>query len=228
MRERGPARAVRSVLDAQPWDSLAPHLVTAAHPGEAMAHMRQYSVSLVEWNRNVSNLISRNDEARFVSRHLRESIEPLRWLKECGAQRWLDFGSGAGLPAIPLAIGGLGSHWTLVESRRVKTLFILKVLKDIGLIGIDVVQARLEALASGDGLHRDFDGFTSRAVLALGPTLLLAARFVIPGGHAFLWKGSRRDEEMARDKLWSASWDFDGLLGIGDGQTAVARFTRLS
>ena len=37
-------------------------------------------------------------------RHLLESVEPAHWLKECGATRWLDFGSGAGLPAIPLAL----------------------------------------------------------------------------------------------------------------------------
>jgi hypothetical protein len=31
---------------------------------------------------------------------------------------------------------------------------------------------------------------------------------------------------MAADKAWREKWDFDGLLGIGDGTTTVARFKR--
>ena len=181
---------------------------------------------LIEWNRSVSNLISNNDEARIVERHIAESVEPAAWLKISPAIRWLDFGSGAGLPALPLAISGVGPHWTLVEARRMKTLFIRKAIDSMRLHDIEVVMARLETLGNEAGRIGAYSGFTSRATLALGPTLALAARFVAPGGSAFLWKGSQREHEMSADSSWQEAWEFDGLLGIGQGQTVVARFAR--
>ena len=181
---------------------------------------------VLQWNRKVSNLISKNDEVRIVARHVLESLEPAHWLKDCGAKRWLDFGSGAGLPAIPLALAGVGDEWTLVESRRTKTLFMRKALEELEIMRVTVVNERLENML-GTGDHAgSYDGFTSRATLTLSPTLELAAAFVRAGGTAFLWKGSRREEEMNADPAWRQKWDFEGLLGIGDGATAVARFRR--
>ncbi len=218
---------VTEVLERQPWDSLTPHLLKAgADAGQATARLRRYTELLLQWNRGVSNLVSRNDESRIVERHIAESIEPAHWLKESGASRWLDFGSGGGLPALPLALVGVGSAWTLVESRRTKTLFIRKALQEMGIEGVRVVLGRLESLVDEVGQLMRFDGFTSRATLPLGPTLVLAAHWVEPGGSAFLWKGSKREAEMASDRRWEEAWDFDGLLGIGQGQSAVARFRR--
>ncbi|HEY2954535.1 MAG TPA: 16S rRNA (guanine(527)-N(7))-methyltransferase RsmG [Candidatus Eisenbacteria bacterium] len=218
---------VRQVLDRQPWDSLAGCLLKAgANPEQTLPRLRRYCELLLQWNRKVSNLISRNDEPRIVPRHLQESLEPAHWLRSSGAGRWLDFGSGGGLPAIPLAIAGVGERWTLVESRRTKTLFMRKVLEELEMPNVDVVLARLEDLIEQPGHAYGYDGFTSRATLPLAPTLKMAASIVRPGGVAFLWKGSKRDEEMAADTAWQVNWDFNDLLGIGDGATAVARFTR--
>lgn len=192
----------------------------------AIQRLKDYAKLLIEWNRGVSNLISRNDEQRIVERHVAESVEAAAWLKTSPARRWLDFGSGAGLPAIPLAIVGVGPRWTLVESRRMKTLFVRKAVEALGLDDIEVVVARLEYLVSETERLGAYDGFTSRATLALGPTLVLAAQFVAPGGTAFLWKGSQREKEMAADPRWQDFWELDGLIGIGNGQTVVVRFKR--
>ena len=210
----------------QNWGLLAPHLLRLSVDVPTMTdRLKAFGSLLLEWNGNFSNLISRNDTSRLVERHMLEAIEPAHWLKASGATRWLDLGSGGGLPALPLAIAGVGERWTLVESRRNKTLFLRKALQDLEIGGVEVILDRLENLptpASGE----EFDGFTSRATLALIPTLEMAARFVRPGGSAFLWKGSRREDEMAKDTSWQQDWDLDGLLGIGGGQTVVARFKR--
>ena len=195
-------------------------------PDVTIERLKAYAKLLIEWNRGVSNLISRNDEQRIVERHIAESIEPAAWLKASPATRWLDFGSGAGLPAIPLVIAGVGSSWTLVESRRMKTLFMRKATETLGLKNIEIVVARLEYMVTETERLGAYDGFASRATLALGPTLVLAAKFIAPGGTAFLWKGSQREKEMADDQRWQEFWEFDGLLGIGNGQAVVARFTR--
>ena len=228
-RVRGPldSAGVDRLLERQPWDSLVPHLLKAGARAEpSVQSLKTYAKLLLEWNRGVSNLISRNDEHRIVERHIAESVEPAAWLNASGAKRWLDFGSGAGLPAIPLAIAGVGAKWTLVESRRMKTLFIRRALIELGLRHIEVVNGRLEKISEESLKSEEFDGFTSRATLNLGPTLLIAKRFVKPGGVAFLWKGSGREREMASDQSWLDSWEFDGLIGIGSGLTVVTRFTR--
>jgi 16S rRNA (guanine527-N7)-methyltransferase len=215
------------LLAHQPWHSLIPHIArVGADATTALERLRTYSTRVLEWNRGVSNIVSRNDEHRFVERHIAESIEPAHWLAASGAKRWLDFGSGAGLPAIPLALIGIGPSWTLVESRRMKTLFIRKAVEELELSGVDVVNSRLETLAEDDARKGAYDGFTSRATLSLEPTLVIAAGFVRSGGHAFLWKGSHREEEMRTGEHWREAWELDGLLGIGSGQTVVARFIR--
>jgi 16S rRNA G527 N7-methylase RsmG len=91
---------------------------------------------------------------------------------------------------------------------------------------ISVELSRLESLPAEATRLGLFDGFTSRATIRLGPTLLLAADWVTPGGLAYLWKGSRMEQEMAEDRRWEKSWVPDGQLGIGSGQTVVARFIK--
>ncbi len=222
-------RSVEAILDRQPWSLLEPLLVRAgAEIGTTMARLRAYAKLLLEWNRGYSNLISRNDEGRIVERHLAESLEPAHWLKDGGHKRWLDLGSGGGLPAVPLILVGVGESWTLVESRRNKTLFLRKVTEELGFTGVSVELGRLEMLEAPEEVTRlgRFDGFTSRATMKLGPTLALAARWVVPGGAAYLWKGSRMQEEVEQDASWERSWRPDGGLGLRSGPTVVARFVR--
>src|SRR5262245_48148314 len=216
--------AIERVLERQRWETLRPALLGAGVDVEqALDRLRRYARLLLEWNRSVSNIVSRNDEERIVERHLLESLAPARGLRDSGARRWIDFGSGAGLPAIPLAIAGVGDEWTLVESRRTKTLFIRKSIKDISLSGFVVINDRLENVTEPPGR---FDGFTSRATMRLGPTLTQASRLIRPGGSAFLWKGSGWESEMEQDATWRIDWDPGGVVSVGNGPNVIARFTR--
>ena len=227
-RERYPAPpgAIESALRRQPWDSLRGLLRQIEAPENALERLKSYTRLVLEWNRGVSNIVARGDEPRFVERHLIESIAPARALRESGATRWIDFGSGAGLPAIPLAIVGVGTSWTLVESRRMKTLFLRKVIQEIVLEHFDVINERLENVVSEPEIDRDRDGFTSRATMALTPTLELAAPLIRASGSAFLWKGSGADAEMAADPSWRESWDHSASIPVGSGPNIVARFIR--
>jgi len=218
------------------WASLVPSIESAgADPATALPRLAEYIASVLSWNRSVSNLISASDESRLVSRHLAESLEPAGWLAESGARRWVDLGSGAGFPALPLAIIGVGEKWLLVESRRPKTLFLRRTTQQLGLTHVTVAHSRLEDL-----LHRDaqgehdpsaasaggfpFDAFTSRATLTLAPTLELAASSLRAGGHAFLWKGSARAAEKATPRAGAERWRDGGERELGSSQIAVCNF----
>jgi len=213
-------------LARQNWESLTPAILRVSKdPEGSLARLKEFAALLLEWNGGVSNLISRNDVDRIVERHFSESVEPAHWLAASGAKRWLDLGSGGGFPAIPLALLGVGSQWTLVESRRNKTLFLGKCIQELSIGNVRVVRDRIENLPDPDPAAR-FDAFTSRATLPLEETLDQAARFVGRGGAAFLWKGSRREQEMQAGRRWKDLWELEGLLGVGSAGTVVARFTR--
>ncbi|HTO90365.1 MAG TPA: RsmG family class I SAM-dependent methyltransferase, partial [Candidatus Sulfotelmatobacter sp.] len=106
------------ILARQPWAAIE-RFVPAAADGrvERLVQLRRFVELLLQWNRRVSNLISKNDESRVVEAHLVPSLEPAEWIASHRLSRWLDFGSGGGFPAIPLALCGVGEHWDLVESR---------------------------------------------------------------------------------------------------------------
>jgi 16S rRNA (guanine527-N7)-methyltransferase len=215
------------VLDRQPWGLVQEQLERlGADPGQTLPKIRRYAEMLLEWNRGFSNLISASDESRLVERHILESLAPAVWIRESGPKALMDFGSGGGFPAMPLAMAGIGERWVLVESRRNKTLFLRKVSEELGLRCVEVELARLEMLLDDSGRLGRFDAFTSRATLRLSPTLALAANWVKSGGSAYLWKGSSKSLEMAGDEQWTRSWSTAGSFDIGNGQTSVARFIR--
>ena len=190
---------------------------------EVLGRLRRFVTMLVAWNSNVSNLISKNDAARIAERHLVESLEPAALLASRGLSSWMDFGSGAGFPAVPLALVGIGERWRLVESRRPKTLFLRKIVGALELRGFEVIHDRLENIA-GDV---PVDGFTARATQAVGPTLRLAARHVRPGGTACLWKGSSWKAEMYADPSWAEHWGFEKRIEFEGRQSSVLLFVRL-
>ncbi len=222
-----PTEPVEVLVARQPWASLVPHLEAAGCDVSATTQaLKRYATALLQWNRSVSNLISRYDEERFVERHVLESVAPAGQLRATGGKRWVDFGSGGGLPAIPLAICGVGQSWTLVESRRTKTLFLRKAISELGLSGVEVVLGRLESMPLENQHLAAFDGVTSRATLRIAPTLAAASKLIVPGGAAFLWKGSRREDELADPSAWEGAWALDGEIPIPGSATVVVRLNR--
>jgi 16S rRNA (guanine527-N7)-methyltransferase len=168
--------------------------------------------------------MSSSDESRFVSRHLSESVGGLALARTIGAERWVDLGSGAGLPAIPLRLAGAGGRWHLVESRRMKALFLRKFILDSRLGDVEVYCGRFEQMLRGAARQHSFDALTSRATLAIGPTLALARSAVGPGGHALLWKGSSWRGELARCDAKEMGWSLLESRALGGSSCVVLHF----
>lgn len=224
--ERGAWPDVSRALARQDWGAIGPLIAGAPDPAALEGALRRFCELLLQWNRKVSNLISRNDEPRLVSRHVAESLAPLAALRDHAGGAWMDFGSGGGFPAIPLALAGIGERWTLVESRRTKCLFLRRAAAELGLANLEVRQARLEDLVADPDLSGRYSGFTSRATMALRPTLELAAGFVQNGGSAWLWKGSALEREL--DGLHSIrdGWQVESVVAAGSNLSVIARLIR--
>ncbi len=211
-----------------PWTSLRLFIPgNEAQQADVIARLRAFALELLRWNQGVSNLISHDDEPRFVERHIAESLAGAEIINSLGCNVLVDFGSGGGVPAIPLAIAGVGARWTLVESRRNKTLFLRRAIQELQILNVDVLTGRLEVLVETEPEALICDGFTSRATTRLGPTLALAGRLVSAGGHAVLWKGSGVHEELAASRAdWARSWDGPTIHSIGNGPNSIVVLTR--
>ena len=216
------------MVERMDWNGLRPLLSGSRVDSDiALTQIKAFAVELLRWSQGVSNLISHNDEPRLVDRHIAESLAGVSVINSLGCNKLLDFGSGGGFPAIPLALAGVGKHWTLVESRRNKTLFLRRAVQELAMADIDVITARLEVLVEEDPVKLGCDGFTSRATMKLGPTLELAAAIVRPGGHAILWKGSGlKDELAATAEDWQRDWEPPVVHTLGDGPNSISVFER--
>ena len=224
MHVRDPQR----LADRMPWASLRPIVPgSEEHREQVIGRLRAFTLELLKWNQGVSNLISHDDEPRLVQRHIAESLAGAEIINTLGCKELVDFGSGGGFPAIPLVLAGIGDRWTLVESRRNKTLFLRRAKQELGLERVKVITGRLEVLVESDTDALRCDAFTSRATAKLGPTLALAARIVVPGGHAVLWKGSGfQDEVAATEAAWASDWESIAVHPIAEGPNSIAVFRR--
>jgi len=102
---------------------------------------------LQEWNGRI-NLISRQDVSRLMGRHILESMGLITAVDFPTGSHVVDIGTGAGFPGVPLAIVRPDLQITLIESKRKKSLFLQKVVQELGLDNVQIVLGRVEDVGS--------------------------------------------------------------------------------
>lgn len=140
---------------------------------ETAAQFESYLSLFLRWNDRL-NLSAIRDEEGILSRHIIEAIEVACKLPEA-IKTLLDFGSGAGLPGIPIALCRPEIAVTLAESQNKKAAFLQEAVRVLG-ISAKVHPGRAEALASA------FDCVTLRAVDKMPKAVAAAVPLVAPGG----------------------------------------------
>jgi len=186
-----------------------------ARPAEAVAaDLDRYVALLTKWQ-VAQNLVSRETLPAIWSRHIIDSLQVLRHLRP-DDRRFLDLGSGGGLPAIPLAIALKGVpdvDFLLVESTSRKASFLRLVGRELDL-PIRVFGGRIEQLDSREtGLP---DVITSRALAPLERLCSLAAPHFGPGTRALFHKGRDAGGELARARV---EWNLDVITWPSDTST---------
>lgn len=136
-----------------------------------------YGNLLLAWNARL-NLTSIRDEGQLIERHLLEGL--FASVHHPPGRSALDFGSGAGIPGIPIALGNSHLTVTLAESQRKKASFLREALRILG-VAASVHAARAELLPAGH-----FDAVWMRAVDQSQRMLPLAASLVAPQGSLCL------------------------------------------
>lgn len=104
-----------------------------------------------------------------------------------------DLGSGAGFPALVLAVALPAARIHAVESGTRKAAFIARAAEALGLGNVEVVPSRAEEWRAGMGVC---DLVTARALAALPVLCEYAAPLLAHGGHLVAWKGQLDSAEL--------------------------------
>lgn len=153
----------------------------------AAEQIARFGAQLLEVNRNLNLTGAESPEALLP--HLLDSLTVVPFL----SGRYVDVGSGGGLPAIPAAIVG-GLDLTMVEAIGKKAAFLESALAHIGLAG-RVVPDRAEASGRDPELREQFDSATARAVSTAPTVLEYLAPLLRVGGTAVLQRGAMLPDE---------------------------------
>lgn len=149
-----------------------------------------YLALLLKWNR-AYNLTAIRDARDMVAKHLLDSLSIAPHIH---GQRFLDVGTGAGLPGIPLAICFPDRHFDLLDSNGKKTRFLQQVIAELALTNCVVHRSRIES----SGLSVCFDGILSRAFASLADMAQACGPLLNSGGVLLAMKGQYPDEELSQ------------------------------
>ncbi len=155
----------------------------------------RYEALLRSWAERV-RLVSRGDRDRIRERHFIESLRVVRFLPG-GPISLLDLGSGAGFPGVPVKIARPEVDIVLLESTRMKALFLKRLVGELEMDGLSVLPERAEVACERDELRGRFDIVTARAVGSLRDLWRLSSGFLRKGGELFAIKGpgARREAD---------------------------------
>ena len=149
----------------------------------------RYLELLCKWN-EAYNLTAVREPSSMVTRHL---IDSLAIQQHLVGERFIDVGTGAGLPGVPLAIASPGNAFDLLDSNGKKTRFLFQVKTALALDNMAVHQARVEAYQPAG----PFDAVLSRAFASLADMISGCRHLLAPGGRFLAMKGQYPAAELA-------------------------------
>jgi len=148
-----------------------------------------YVDMLHKWNK-AYNLTSVRDPEQMLVRHILDSIVVEPHLE---GERFIDVGTGPGLPGVPLAIVRPQAHFTLLDSLGKRVRFLRQVQHELKLQNITPVQSRVEDFPA----EPPFDGVISRAFASLNDMVSWCHHLPGSQGRFYALKGLLPEDEIA-------------------------------
>ncbi len=156
-----------------------------------MEYFEKYHQWLVEENQKI-NLISRKmDTEDYWTLHYLDSILPVGFV-DFYEKKILDFGTGGGLPGIPIQILHQESEMTFLDSRQKKINSVANGVNALGLQNCDFIAGRIEELPRS--LDGEFDIIICRSVRILPSFKNKLLSLLGEGGRLILYKGRNLDD----------------------------------
>lgn len=170
-------------------------------PEKTVEKLDKY-VDLLEREQTKMNLVGASTLPIVWTRHVLDSAQLFDQIKP-DDKTVLDFGSGAGFPALVLAIMDVGQKhdFRLIESDGKKCAFLNKVISECGLRAT-VFNERIEKMEKFGA-----DLITARALASLDKLLKYAFPFFKKTTRCLFMKGAKASEEID-----AARWKYDFRL----------------
>jgi 16S rRNA (guanine527-N7)-methyltransferase len=149
----------------------------------------QYTDLIEKWNKTY-NLTAIKGKQNILIHHILDSLSILKFLGD--KQQILDIGTGAGLPAVVIAIM-TDNKVVAIDKVGKKTRFLQFVKADLGLDNLIVINDKVE------NLDLKFDIITSRAFAQIDKTLELSGHLLAKNAKYLLMKGNNWQQEQVNN-----------------------------
>jgi 16S rRNA (guanine527-N7)-methyltransferase len=164
-------------------------------PDSALSRLFLFIERLLAANQKV-NLTAIRDYREALFKHLLDALLILALPEFQAAHSVIDIGSGAGIPAIPIAITAPDKKIVSVEATRKKAEFQLEMAGELALANLEVRWERAEITGRNPLYREQYDLATARAVAAAGTLAELTLPLLKLHGQAVLYKGQGYLAEM--------------------------------
>lgn len=192
------------ILAQAEWENLISNALESMNldaDKEAVEQTAAFVVEMLEVNRSL-NLTGLTDSQDVLDLHLKDSwtllsvLDPL--LEEKPELSFLDLGTGAGFPGMPVKILRPSIHLILMDALAKRIRFLEESANKIKLAQPwFAVHVRAEEAARNPKYRENIDFVTARAVADLRILLEYALPLVKPGGHFVAMKAECEEELQA-------------------------------
>lgn len=153
--------------------------------------LTRFSELLIEANKKI-NLTAITEQEEIEVKHFYDSLQAADLI----SGSVIDIGTGAGFPAIPLAVVREDCYFTLADSLKKRIDFLEEIKKELKLDNIRTLHSRAEDLDKAE----KYDFATARAVAKLNILCEYCIPFLKKGGKMLAFKGNNFKEETAEAK----------------------------
>lgn len=166
--------------------------------------LETYITHLLEWNEKI-NLVSRSVSRETVREHVVHSLLPAAVGLTQNHDRWIDSGTGGGLPGIPLAIAERDKFWYLNDNVKKKMRAVAHIVESLKLQNVEVVPKSISLFNLRKGT-----GIVTKHAFKIDDLLrLLGSK---PWKTILMWKGAEgaiNELESSKKKLNCTIYKFD-------------------
>ncbi len=166
--------------------------------------LESYTNHLLEWNEKI-NLVSRNVSRETVREHITHSLLPIPLQLLKNHYKWIDSGTGGGLPGIPLAICNNETYWFLNDNVRKKMRAVDDIISSLSLKNASTLAKSISLV----DLQKS-TGIATKHAFKIPDLLKLLGNK--PWKTILMWKGAEDAEEEIRrnrKKLKYTLFEFD-------------------